>query len=338
MNNGETDRRLLEAVEFDSLEEVGDVLKSGASLAAKDDIGESPLHLAVRRGDPRIVELLLDAGAEVNAKSQDGSTPLYLLCEWQSDESFPIATALIEAGADVDANRNQTNWGMLHHAAAGNKPHLTKLLLKAGANPNEQNNKNRWTPLHVTKSSEIARLLIEAEANPNLLDKQGKSPLLTAITLPTKANPSLQIRQLIRALIAAGAEVCLNDRAGLSALHAAVASDLTEVASLLIEQGADVTYSLPPFGTPLHRAVNRKNEAIVRQLIAAGAPLETPAARDGMTPLHFAAANGFSAAVQLLLDAGADATVKNARGEAPIQLAKCEKVKDVLKTYGAVLD
>jgi ankyrin repeat protein len=52
------------------------LLKSGADINAKNDEGETSLHLAVRRGDSGMVELLIANHADVNAKTETGLTPL----------------------------------------------------------------------------------------------------------------------------------------------------------------------------------------------------------------------------------------------------------------------
>lgn len=51
------------------------LLSAGAEVNAVGDMGETPLHIAVRRGQPRVVELLLAYGADINVGSEFGPTP-----------------------------------------------------------------------------------------------------------------------------------------------------------------------------------------------------------------------------------------------------------------------
>ena len=53
------------------------LLEKGADVNAKDNDGETPLHWASENGHEAIVSLLLEKGADVNAKDNDGETPLH---------------------------------------------------------------------------------------------------------------------------------------------------------------------------------------------------------------------------------------------------------------------
>ena len=69
--------KLREAIEKGDIEAVQQHLVAGADVNAKDENGWTALHYAAVNGHKEIAELLIDNGAEVNAKDNSGYTPLY---------------------------------------------------------------------------------------------------------------------------------------------------------------------------------------------------------------------------------------------------------------------
>ncbi len=74
----ELNKSLLQAAADGNIEQVKSLLSKGAEVNAKDEKGQTPLHLAARQGHTAIVEMLLDKGAEVNAQTDEGDTLLSL--------------------------------------------------------------------------------------------------------------------------------------------------------------------------------------------------------------------------------------------------------------------
>ena len=78
------------------------------------------------------VQAAIEAGADVNARGEDGLTPLHVAAANPNSE---VITALAKAGADVKA-RDEVGWNPLHFAAINNSnPEVITALLKAGADP-----------------------------------------------------------------------------------------------------------------------------------------------------------------------------------------------------------
>jgi cytohesin len=91
---------LIETIEKGDIEAVKQHLAAGADVNAKDEEGLTPLHLAAGRGHKKIVELLIAKDADVNAKlAVEGETPLHLAA-WDGHKE--IAELLIAKGADVN--------------------------------------------------------------------------------------------------------------------------------------------------------------------------------------------------------------------------------------------
>jgi ankyrin repeat protein len=101
----------------------------------KDENG-TPLHLAAIMGHKEIVELLIAAGADVNAKTDFGFTPLnYAVVDGRK----VIVELLIAKGADVNAKDDVYGRTPLHRAAYKGYKELAELFLAKGADVNAKN-------------------------------------------------------------------------------------------------------------------------------------------------------------------------------------------------------
>jgi hypothetical protein len=151
------------------------------------------------------------------------------------------------------------------------------------------------------------------------------------------AAPGLAVASIARGASRFGApDYCLEPigyylYAGATALHAAATAYRTELAARLIALGADPRSRNRRGAEPLHAAAvgspgspafdPRAQVATIACLIAAGAD---PNAVDisGVTPLHRAVRTRCAAAVQALLDHGADPLRRNGSGSSPMRLAR----------------
>jgi ankyrin repeat protein len=106
--------------------------------------GFTPLGLAVFFGQPKAVKTLLDAGADVNLASRE-SMKVTPLASASAARQLEIARVLIEHGADVNA-RAASDFTPLHESAASGKTDFAQLLLEHGADPNAKASDGK-TPL-----------------------------------------------------------------------------------------------------------------------------------------------------------------------------------------------
>ena len=204
----------------------------------------------------------LEAGADVNARDENGNTPLLLATgHWgwgtimdgsPASEDPAVVTVLLEAGADVNA-RNDEGRTALGNAAGGKAvatvrggmfdlveiPDIVAALLAAGAEVNAPSGSGT-TPLHraaFVEGLETVTMLLDAGADVHARDGNGDTPLLRAADYGGFRNP-----ETLEALVEAGADV--NDRNEIweTVLERTLRSPtegVTDIVRRLLELGAD---------------------------------------------------------------------------------------------------
>ena len=126
-----TDEAFIEKVKTGTPGEVQEAIRAGAEVNARTVIGWTPLMwAAVFNQNPKVISLLIAAGAEVNARNKSGFTPLMFAAGNPNSE---VISVLLAAGANINA-RNKSGFTPLIFAAAVNEnPEVIIVLLDAGA-------------------------------------------------------------------------------------------------------------------------------------------------------------------------------------------------------------
>lgn len=301
-------------------ETVGACLAAGADVAARTDEGSTPLHMAaIVSSRPAVIKALLAAGADIEAQDGTGTedeltgTPL-LLAAARGHHSA-VVEALLEAGADIQARTNGAFALTALHCAA-------------------------W---HNSDYPALIEPLVAAGADPNALviERHGAIESSTGLTPLHLAAAFGNNPAMVEALISAGADPRARQDDGRTPLHQAAAeSNSPAVVEALIASGAEIDTRDDYGRTSLHLAAqNNQNLATIRALLAAGAEIRSRT-DDGLTPLHLAASsNEEPGIIEVLLDAGADLKARTSDGSTPLHLAaesnKNPAVVDALLAAGA---
>ncbi len=255
---------LISAVRSGAASDVEKLLKANPGMAnAPDQAGNTPLHHAAGFGSLATVKLLLDKGADVDAKNKRASTPLH----WAIPNEAKVRL-LLERGATVNKAQADGRTPLYNAASAASANSILKLLLDRAADPNVATS-NGQTPLMaaagrgdveamgllIAKKADVnakngagatalmaaaasrnagaVQLLLERGADANALTKKNESALANAATAGVEESIGL--------LLNAGAKVNVVDDRGYSALMYAAGSEAMPagIVKLLLAKGAD---------------------------------------------------------------------------------------------------
>ena len=180
---------IFEAAAFGDVVRTTKLLEDSPTLVgAVDKAGQTALHWTASKGQTNIVALLLERGANPNAKQRFDETPLHFAVEAGHVET---ARLLLAKGADVNA-RNGSMSTPLHEAVLQGSAELIEVLIKGGADVNARDDQ-RQTPLHYACHKghlNVIELLLAAGADVNAKDESGRTPLRYLVA-DGSGNPEL---------------------------------------------------------------------------------------------------------------------------------------------------
>jgi ankyrin repeat protein len=342
----------------------GDTSTVRALVAKRADVnapgvdGTTPLHWAVHRDDAEMVELLVRAGAKVTQPNRYGVPPVYLAAV---NGSPRVLALLLRAGADPNTTMTGGEAMVMTAARAGN-PEGLKTLVEAGADVNAKDERGQTALMWAAARNNAAaiRTLIESGAdlkirtnNPSSGGGRGNSVFnspaptgFTALLFAVRAG-SLDA---VRTLLDGGADVNDSLSDGESALVVATANAHWEVASVLLDRGANPNAAGAGWNA-LHQTVhsrrpnlgytpgpvptgNTDSIELVKKLIAKGVDIDARMTKNGMkdgqrnrhnrlgaTAFLLAAKRVDVEVMKVLAAAGADANLPAADGNTPLMVA-----------------
>jgi cytohesin len=247
------------------------LLRAGAKVDAADSLGRTALFCAALGGYADIAALLLSAAASVDKPTQNsGMLPLHAAAYLGRTETLQV---LLDAGADVQATATETltdckDTAALHFAAHRGHAAAAQLLMDAGADVQAADSFG-CTALHYAAlhgQTDVVPVLLHAGATVDAVSATGETPLLCAVTKGHFAVVDL--------LLLAGADPNVADNNGTRPLQAAVVRHDVAMLLRLLQANADCNAPTEPLDVGeslLVVAAAFDSVAVVEALLAAGA-------------------------------------------------------------------
>ncbi len=335
------------------------LLEAGADPNSTQWSGETVLMTCAGTGNLTAVNSLLAYGADPNAKGTRWEQTALM---WALAAEHPsLAGRLVEGGANVQA-RSKAGFTPLIFAAQQGDMDSVRMLLAAGANVNETSLEfgNVLTMASASGHEALSIFLLEKGAHPNSPDRNGVTPLHNAVQLGLSTLNGIKYDEfyrllppnrpeLVKALLAHGAdpnaqitkteplgpEAPSQGMMGQTPLFLAALSGDAQIIRVLADNGADVQLAARGNTTPLMAAAGavmfRWRGTIDKRL---GDPLDAVKAvvelgadihatnRQGQTAMHAAGFAGEDEVIQFLVDHGAKVDVEDRSGQTPWTMAK----------------
>ncbi len=251
------------------------LISEGVSINHTDDVERNAMHWCAIQGNAELAALLVEKGANIHAVDNEKKTPLH----WAARRNLPeVAGVLLEHGANPNVFDNHSRTPLFTAAWEGNKE-IAELLVENDAIVDARyiGAASPLTTAAVADNTEICKYLVENHANVNLVCNMKVTPIYPAIINNNKEMVDYYLKR--------HAHINYRDLVGRSPLFIAVRNGYYDIASTLIEQGADCTVL---------------DESTGRNL------------------LHIAAASGRKEIASLLIEQGIDPTVKDRFGRTPM--------------------
>jgi ankyrin repeat protein len=336
-----TDTQLFAAIDAEDLAAVKNALAAGASLSAQDKQGRTPLTAAAAQGNAKLLSLLASAGADINAPDRDHQTPLIAAV---MHDQIDVIRVLLQLGVDINAT-DPTGRSAIFYT--GDNQEMTALLLSAHPDLaltdrdgrsvlGEQTLSNYRAVFeqlasagaHFTSATDalygaaasgnIANIndLLAQGANPNGIN--GVTVNMTPLMMAAFRGNTAAVRDLL----AHGGDPEVADRNKQDALFWACSSKHLDTVEAVLEAQTNLNGSPANFSRTALMTVVRSfdNPGLVHRLLKAGVALDATDL-EGQTALMYAAREDRRRDITALLDAGADATLRDKMGKTAADLA-----------------
>jgi ankyrin repeat protein len=243
------------------------LVRAGANVRATTRLGGlTPLWMASQTGNARLIELLLDAGADANGATTLGVTPIMMAAAVGSVDAVKL---LVIRGANVNAVEATYGQSALMFAAARNRPAAIEVLIELGAKTDTSTKVRmppaprgrRAGPAPAAPGAQTPAAPSTTPASPDQLPagnpeepREAQEPMggLTPLLYAVRQGH----REAVQVLLDRGADINQVSADKTSPLMMAVINGRFDLAMYLLERGADPKITTMAGGTPLYRVVD----------------------------------------------------------------------------------
>ena len=315
--NGETP--LMLAARFNDVGPVEFLLERGASLEIRDNQGYFPIHYAAIGGKTRNIRRLIELGADVNVLNETDEcyggdlSSVFLAAEHGHTEAVDL---MLKQGADPN---KPSRYGVspLHIAARNGHSEAIHLLLKNGGNLNSHDLED-FLPLHRAAEMEhtdVVKFILQNGGSATAKTGDGQ----TLLHLATRLD-------LVSFLVQNGADINARDHRRQTPLMAAAEKGQTDTVTYLLHQGANINGRDRCGCSALYDALKGGHAATATVLIKRGCELKLVndeyCAKSLNPPLLLqAASEGRTDILQLLIQTGLSVNTKTVCGQTPLNAA-----------------
>ncbi|XP_067049296.1 transient receptor potential cation channel subfamily A member 1 homolog isoform X2 [Acropora muricata] len=281
--------------------------KAKLLINKRDEANNTPLHYAVRYGHVNIVKLLIEFGAGISEPGEHGASPLHYAARFHTntvsteDSTESLIMFLVQKEGDVNVC-DKYGLSPLHYAASKGNLTAVRELLQCDGIKIDQKDKSESTPLHCAATDGV--------------------------------------KEVIKALLDAGADVRAKDEEKKTPIHFACSGGKIDAVKVLFkhvensENRSNISDMLEDKNkegeTALHAAVKGGCLDIVKLCLDKGAKVR--ARRGNLAhPLHIAAINGHVEIAACLIEHNANFEARNALHETPLHKAAASNKREMVE-------
>nr|CAD2199644.1 unnamed protein product [Meloidogyne enterolobii] len=332
------------AAKFGQLIVAQTLLAFGANPNAKDDKGQTPLHLAAENDYPDVVKLFLkmkqNNHAVLTAVDHSGFTCAHIAA-MKGSLAVVRELMMIDKAMVIHAKTKILEATTLHMAASGGHSRIVKILLENGASP-EDENANGMTPLSLAAWNGHVPIL--ACFDKKYWRRCSKKTGLNAFHVAAYKGHSDFINEMIKHIQASVRSepptfnhFVVKEFAteyGFTPLHLAAQAGHDSLVRMLLNQGVQVDAATTTMSIiPLHLAAQQGHIAVVGMLLSRSTQQQHAKDWRGRTPLHLASVNGKREMVSLLIAQGSNINVMDQNGWTGMHYATKAGHLDVVKLF-----
>eukprot|EP00945_MAST-04E_sp_MAST-4E-sp1_P004111 g4111.t1 len=181
-------KRFFQMIQGNDINAISRLLNANGNLInVTDSKSNTPLMIAARSGNASVIRTLLKYGADLNCANGEGFTPVELATRhghFRCVETLLQVRQIVASanGLDIELLNSQGK-SLLHVAVTYNKPTIVSMLCEYASDLVDWPDKHGNTPLHTAgKYGKIncMKILLETAADPNILNRRGKTPYALA--------------------------------------------------------------------------------------------------------------------------------------------------------------